>query len=484
MLKNLFTLKKNKKTGRVKTNSTDPKRRTTIETDRRPTHAVVLSRSISSPLLRQPEDQMKLWEKFHQDFNVVSFIDKGATGRVFRCKVKSNDKDCAVKVQRYRFQPSSYFEKKHMLKQIRTEAQVQEGLAHENIAKVFHHWEETSMSTLDESRHEHDPLLLTQGDDQDMTHEALEGSSIRQQEYTSESDSFGRLGFSLAADAESSLDETSPPKSATTMCCVIDHFIQMSFYENTLKTWLIDRTCIDFDQTVDFVRQLCRGIEYIHDKGLVHRDIKPANVFIHKNSTIKVGDFGLSKAVIFKDDSYLPQMKNNQANNTTGVGTPPYASPEQTHGKLCHASSDMYSLGIVIFEMFSMFGTIMGKSRAIDDLCRHRKLPQSFKTNPPIIVQLVLDLTNPAPDERPSCTEVLKSLNQLIAVEDKELGSSSLVEDLDQALLSNDRTSLELERLESLIDKGKHGQIIEKLKTESNFQRQLLLKMQRQIVEN
>jgi serine/threonine-protein kinase len=83
----------------------------------------------------------------------------------------------------------------------------------------------------------------------------------------------------------------------------------------------------------------CRGLAYAHDKGLIHRDIKSGNLMLTKDRQIKIMDFGLAKFV-----------EEVQKENTRAVGTPYYMSPEQIRGRELDPRSDIYSLGITLFE--------------------------------------------------------------------------------------------------------------------------------------
>ena len=94
------------------------------------------------------------------------------------------------------------------------------------------------------------------------------------------------------------------------------------------------------------LHQVCQGLKYAHDKGVIHRDIKPANVLIGKNGKIKLTDFGIATS----DD------EEDERLTKTGIaiGTPAYMSPEQIKStKHVDKSSDIYSLGIMFYEMLT-----------------------------------------------------------------------------------------------------------------------------------
>jgi len=101
--------------------------------------------------------------------------------------------------------------------------------------------------------------------------------------------------------------------------------------------------CIEENILINIIKQLCIGIKEIHDKKIIHRDLKPENIFINENMIIKIGDFGISKQF----DSYKTQITNNQA------GTSDYIAPEILYKKIYNYKSDIYSLGCIIYELFT-----------------------------------------------------------------------------------------------------------------------------------
>jgi serine/threonine-protein kinase len=116
------------------------------------------------------------------------------------------------------------------------------------------------------------------------------------------------------------------------------------------------------DRALDIATQTCRALAVAHDGGIVHRDLKPGNIFITTSDSgdelVKLLDFGVAK---IQQDAYLlsrkegPGDKSSTHNTQSGalLGTPEYMSPEQLGGKPVAASSDLYSLGLVLYEMLA-----------------------------------------------------------------------------------------------------------------------------------
>ena len=100
---------------------------------------------------------------------------------------------------------------------------------------------------------------------------------------------------------------------------------------------------LSIPEVIDISKQICRGLRYAHERNIVHRDIKPQNILIDTNGVVRISDFGIAK--IF----------SNNAITVTGmtVGTPEYMSPEQGEGGVLDVQTDLYSMGIVMYEMLT-----------------------------------------------------------------------------------------------------------------------------------
>ncbi len=136
-----------------------------------------------------------------------------------------------------------------------------------------------------------------------------------------------------------------------------------------------NESAIDIPYALRMFSQIAQGVKHVHQQGLIHRDLKPSNCFIDDSGVIKIGDFGLSResasagldenndiAANILDEEDTPKLKDNYLgrgqDNTAGVGTRSYASPEQMNGSDYDSSTDVYSLGIILFELCYLMSTV------------------------------------------------------------------------------------------------------------------------------
>ncbi len=120
-------------------------------------------------------------------------------------------------------------------------------------------------------------------------------------------------------------------------------------------------------RAIDIGAQIAEGLAAAHDKGIVHRDIKPGNVFVTKDGRAKILDFGLARLVQGESDS-APDSRAPTADQGTRpgtvLGTVGYMSPEQVKGRPANARSDIFSLGVILYEMLSGQKAFPGDSEA------------------------------------------------------------------------------------------------------------------------
>jgi serine/threonine protein kinase len=134
------------------------------------------------------------------------------------------------------------------------------------------------------------------------------------------------------------------------------NFLVMELAEGETLAQRIRRSAIPVEEALEIAVQIAEGLEAAHERGIVHRDLKPANVKITPGGRVKVLDFGLAK--VFESERVKPSSPESttisSARTQEGAifGTTPYMSPEQVEGKALDARSDIFSLGVVMYEMF------------------------------------------------------------------------------------------------------------------------------------
>lgn len=121
-------------------------------------------------------------------------------------------------------------------------------------------------------------------------------------------------------------------------------FISMTYVEGTnLSDILHNKEQLSFEAIEVIIRQIARGLLYAHNKGIVHRDIKPSNIMLTRDNRVYIMDFGIS---------YIQEMEKERLTRTgMTMGTPEYMSPEQCHGDSVTLQTDIYSMGVILYEM-------------------------------------------------------------------------------------------------------------------------------------
>lgn len=181
-----------------------------------------------------------------------------------------------------------------------------------------------------------------------------------------------------------------------------------------LKQLIYQKGIFEVDEALSLMTQACAGIGYAHRAGVVHCDIKPLNMLVSTDMQLKVGDFGISRVLA----AIHPDEKSD-----TVWGSPQYFSPEQASGAAPQPASDVYSLGVILFEMLT--GRLPFESKDPEELARmHRESlpPTPSKLNPTIPAELdriLLKVLSKEPQARYRTADqfgrILGNLQQLIA---------------------------------------------------------------------
>ena len=169
------------------------------------------------------------------------------------------------------------------------------------------------------------------------------------------------------------------------------HYIVMEYVEGiTLKTYIEKKGQLSFKEAVSIAIQVGRGIEAAHNKHIIHRDIKPQNIIISTEGKVKVTDFGIARAA------------SSNTINSDVMGSVHYASPEQARNGFVDGKSDIYSLGIVMYEMVTGRVPFDGESTvaiAIQHLQEEMIRPSAYAPELPISLEkIILKCTQKSPD--------------------------------------------------------------------------------------
>ena len=186
------------------------------------------------------------------------------------------------------------------------------------------------------------------------------------------------------------------------------HYIVMEYVEGiTLKTYIEKKGQLTFKEVVSIAIQVGRGIEAAHNKGIIHRDSKPQNIIISTEGKVKVTDFGIARAA------------TSNTISSDVMGSVHYASPEQARNGFVDGKSDIYSLGIVMYEMVTGRVPFDGDTTvavAIQHLQEEIVPPSAYAPNLPISMEkIILKCTQKNPDRRyESMTALLADLRKAL----------------------------------------------------------------------
>ncbi len=234
-------------------------------------------------------------------YEITAPIGAGGMGEVFRARDTKLGRDVAIKVL-----PAALAQDAERVGRFRREAQILATLNHPNIAAIY----------------------------------GLE-----------------EVGAPLVGALTTPLERagTGPAPAGLTIALV------MEFVEGEDLAERLKRGAIPVDEAIAIAKQIADALEEAHEKGIVHRDLKPANVKVTPDGKVKVLDFGLAKALegdpgarsIAGDVSHSPTMSRHATDAGLILGTAAYMSPEQARGKPVDKRADIWSFGVVLFEMLT-----------------------------------------------------------------------------------------------------------------------------------
>ena len=150
----------------------------------------------------------------------------------------------------------------------------------------------------------------------------------------------------------------------------IDYIVMELIEGITLKQYMEQKGTLNWREALHFATQICKALEHAHSRGIIHRDIKPHNIMILKDGSVKVADFGIARV--------------SSAQNTLtreALGSVHYISPEQAKGAQVDCRADLYSLGVVMYEMLTGRPPYDGDtpvSVAIQHISGHPTMPREI----------------------------------------------------------------------------------------------------------
>ncbi|MEE9430197.1 MAG: serine/threonine-protein kinase, partial [Melioribacteraceae bacterium] len=185
-------------------------------------------------------------------------------------------------------------------------------------------------------------------------------------------------------------------------------YISFEYFESDNLREVFNKGELAIEQKENLFVQMLRGLNYAHQKGIIHRDIKPENILVNKNFKLKITDFGLA----------LPEFENFLTKQYSLLGTPAYMSPEQIKGEKLAHKSDLFSLGIVTYELFKGKNPFLGKdvNECVNNILSldEKNLSKNIETIPQPINKILVKLLSKDISLRfQSATEVLSELDAI-----------------------------------------------------------------------
>jgi serine/threonine-protein kinase len=173
------------------------------------------------------------------------------------------------------------------------------------------------------------------------------------------------------------------------------HFLSMEFIDGEDLASLLKRIGhLTNEKALDIARQLAAGLAAAHERGVLHRDLKPANIMLDGHGRVRITDFGL--AIAQEDESQAAEI----------AGTPAYMAPEQLAGKGATVRSDMYSLGLVLYELYTgkkaFTATTLAELRQQKETHTPRAISELREGMDPVVERLIRRCMERDPNARPS----------------------------------------------------------------------------------
>lgn len=216
--------------------------------------------------------------------------------------------------------------------------------------------------------------------------------------------------FRIEGKAMASLNHKNIVKVYDVSSNINKPYIVMEYIDGiTLKDYIKQQGAIDWKESVHFTTQILNALQQAHDKGIVHHDVKPQNIMLEGNGNIKVMDFGIARIA-------GTESKNTADNGTKAIGSVHYISPEQVRCAQTDARSDVYSVGVMLYEMLTgqlPFNGTDNRSVAVMQLQADPRMPR--EVNPEIpegLEEIIMQAMQKNPNNRyQSASDMLADIN-------------------------------------------------------------------------
>ncbi|XP_024012818.1 eIF-2-alpha kinase GCN2 isoform X2 [Eutrema salsugineum] len=308
--------------------------------------------------------------RYLNDFEELKPLGQGGFGHVVLCKNKLDGRQYAVK--KIRLKDKEIPVNNRIVREVATLSRLQ----HQHVVRYYQAWFETGVA---------DPYAGANWGSKTA------GSSM----------------FSYSGAVSTEIPEQDNKLESTYL------YIQMEYCPRTLRQVFESYNHFDKDFAWHLIRQIVEGLAHIHGQGIIHRDFTPNNIFFDARNDVKIGDFGLAKFLkleqLDQDGGFSMDVGGSGVESTGQAGTYFYTAPEIEQGwPKIDEKADMYSLGVVFFELWHPFGTAMERHIILTNLKLKGELPVNWVNEFPEQASLLRRLLSQNPSDRPSATELLQ----------------------------------------------------------------------------